>query len=351
MTDRFVTCDESGKPLHVFIAKAMPLLRSIAVWVALACAVPVQAYGSRVPFLQELAPGVYAVVGENSEPAVENRGVVGNQGIIVGEEGVIVIDTGTSARYAQDLVAAIGRLTAKPIVLAINTHQNPAFVFGNGTLALQGVPILAHHDVAGLIAQRCHKCLKKLNSILGAEEMSGTKVTVPTRTLDGDTTIEVAGRQLDIIHYGRSSSPGSIGVIDRKSGILFAGGLVSIDRIPDAKDAHIPTWLAALEDIKIRKPILVVPGEGPVSSLDDLDNLSSYLTALESVVKQTFQAGISLGMAAESSQLPRFEQWLMYDTVHKKNVEQQYLQLERRALDGQLFERNAKPIPGCSHVQ
>ena len=109
---------------------------------------------------------------------------------------------------------------------------------------------------------------------------------------------------------------------------------MSIDRIPDAKDAHIPTWLAALEDIKIRKPILVVPGEGPVSSPEDLNNLSNYLTALETIVKRTFQAGISLGMAGESSPLPRFEQWPLYDTVHKKNVEQQYLQLERRVLDG-----------------
>lgn len=336
MTDQFVArCNKTGKPLSILIAIVMPLLRGAWVWGALACALPVQAEESRVSSVQQLAPGVYAAIGQNSEPTPQNRGVVGNQGIIIGKDGVILIDTGTSARHMSDLIAAVRCLTSKPIVLAVNTHQNPAFVFGNGTLALQGVPILAHHDVAALIAQRCHKCLKKLNDVLGADEMDGTRVTVPTRTLDGATTIDVAGRQLDILYYGHSSSAGSIGVVDRESGVLFAGGLVSIGRIPDAKDAHIATWLAALQDIKARKPSRIVPGEGPVSSVAELDGLSGYLTALESLVNQTYKAGISLGRLDEFSQLPEFQQWPLYETAHKKNVEQQYLQLERRVLDDQ----------------
>lgn len=336
MTDQFVArCNGTGKPLHILIAILMPLLRGAGACGVLAWALQAQAQESRVPSVQQLAPGVYAAIGQNSEPEPRNRGVVGNQGIIIGRDGVILIDTGTSARHVSDLVAAVGRLTSKPIVLAINTHQNPAFVFGNGTLALQGVPILAHHDVAALIAQRCQKCLKKLIDILGADEMDGTRVTVPTQTLDGATTIDVAGRKLDILYYGHSSSPGSIGVLDRESGVLFAGGLVSIGRIPDAKDAHIAEWLAALQDIKARRPSRIVPGEGPVSSVTELADLSGYLTALEDIVKNTFKAGISLGKAGESSQLPQFQQWPLYQTFHNRNVEHQYLQLERRILNEQ----------------
>lgn len=323
-----------GKPLRHFIAIAMPLLRNVVILAALACSLPAQAEVWRVPSLQEVAPGVYAVIGENSEPSPANHGVVGNQGIIIGADGVILIDTGTSARYATQLLQAVRQLTSKPIVLAINTHQNPAFVFGNGTLALQGVPILAHHDVAALIAQRCQKCLKKLNNILGGEEMAGTEVTVPTRTLDGAAALDVGGRRLDIVYYGSSSSPGSIGVIDRASGVLFAGGLVSIDRVPDAKDARIATWLSALADIRRRKLTRIVPGEGPVSPPAALDELSRYLAALGKVVTQTYEDGVSLGEAGDSARLPQFQKWPMYDAVHKNNVEHLYLQVERRDLNG-----------------
>ena len=323
-------------PLLIFLAIVMPLLQAVAIGGVLACSMPVQAQTSRVTSLQQVAPGIYAALGQISMATPQNRGVVANQGIIVGEDGVILIGTGTSARHMTDIIATVRRLTPKPIMLAINTHQNPAFVFGNGTLALQGVPILAHEDVAALIGQRCEKCLQKLNHILGPEEMEGTRVVVPTRIVDGATSIDIAGRHLDILYYGHSSSPGSIAVVDRKSGVLFAGGLASIGRIPDAKDARIHAWLMALEDIKKRRPSRIVPGEGPISSVAELDNLVDYLNALQEVVEQAFRAGIGLGSVAESSQLPQYEQWPLYDNVHNKNVEHQYLEVERRILDGEL---------------
>jgi glyoxylase-like metal-dependent hydrolase (beta-lactamase superfamily II) len=294
---------------------------------------PARAAEPRVPPPQQLAPGVYAVIGKNEEPAPANHGGVGNQGIVIGDDGVILIDTGTSARYATELIETVRRLTSKPIVLAINTHQHPAFVFGNGALASQGVPILAHRDVAELIKQRCEKCLKKLNAILGADEMKDTRVTVPTRLIDGAATITVAGRSLDIVYYGQSSSPGSIGVIDRASGVLFAGGMVSIDRIPDTKDAQIGVWLGALEALKKRKPRIMVPGEGPVAPIARVDDLGRYLLVLQSVVERTFQQGVGLHEAGAYSELPQFKQWPLYTPAHNKNVEQLYLLLERSSLN------------------
>lgn len=309
----------------------MPFLTWVLIFCGAGVFMPASAMDTRVPPMHQLAQGVYAIIGQNAQASPENHGVVGNQGILIGDNGVILIDTGTSARYATEQLAALKRITPKPVVLAINTHQAPAFVFGNGTLALQGVPILAHRDVAALIRQRCERCLKKLNDVLGSQEMANTSVTVPDRTIDGATTITVAGRELEVVYFGHSSSPGSIGIIDLKSGVLFAGGLVTVGRIPDVKDARIDTWLNALDNLKARNLRLLVPGEGPVSAPAQLDDLASYLKALQSVVVQVFEDGAGLAQAAELSQLSQFQHWPLYDPLHNKNVEQQYLQLERKA--------------------
>jgi glyoxylase-like metal-dependent hydrolase (beta-lactamase superfamily II) len=311
-----------------------PLLMSSMLWTG-ALMPSAWAAGPRVPPLQQLAPGVYAVVGKSAEPTPANYGGVGNQGIVIGDDGVILIDTGTSARYANELIETVRSLTSKPIVLAINTHQHPAFIFGNGALASQGVPILAHRDVAELIKQRCEKCLKKLNTILGTDEMKDTKVTVPTRIIDGATTITVAGRTLDIVYYNQSSSPGSIGIIDRASGVLFAGGLVSIDRVPDTKDAQVGVWLGALQALKKRNPRIMVPGEGPVAPIARVDDLGHYLVALQSAVERTYRQGASLQEAGTLSALPQFKQWPLYYPAHNKNVEQLYLLLERESMNKQ----------------
>ena len=316
-------------------ARILPsLLLGIACSMA-GCATAPGGAAYRVPAPQQLAPGVFAVVGASAEPNVQNHGAVGNQGILIGDDGVILIDTGTSQRYAEELIATVRRLTPKPIVLAIDTHQHPAFIFGNGALASQGVPILAHRDVAELIEQRCDKCLKNLNAILGSDEMAGTRVSVPGRTLDGATTMTVAGRRLDILYFGQTSSPGSIGVLDRTSGVLFAGGLVSLDRIPDTKDSRIESWLGALDKLKQLPVRVLVPGEGPPAPVARVDELAAYLKALRSSVQATYAQGVSLSDAGRQSDVPAFADVPLYRPAHRKNVEQLYLLMERATLNGQ----------------
>lgn len=321
------TCARILPPLSVWVAAGC---LNMVLSLQYACADP----SGRVPSPQQVAPGVYAVIGASAEPTLQNHGAVGNQGIIIGTTGVILVDTGTSARYATELIATVRRLTDKPIVLAIDTHQHPAFIFGNGALASQGVPILAHQEVADLIGQRCETCLKNLNVLLGTQEMAGTLVTVPTRLITQATSMTVAGRILDIVYFGHSSSPGAIGVLDRASGVLFAGGLVSIDRVPETKDARIDAWLAALSQLQTGTVRILVPGEGPVSSPLRMQEMAAYLIALQQSVTRTFTRGISLGDAGADAALPAFSHLPLYHPQHNKNVEQLYLALERTALSG-----------------
>jgi glyoxylase-like metal-dependent hydrolase (beta-lactamase superfamily II) len=312
-----------------FAARTLPLISLVWVLVMTTGLTLARAASPRVPQPQQLARDVYAMVNPHGEPNSENYGAVANQGILIGDKGVVLIDTGTSVRYANDLLAVVRQLTPKPVVLVINTHQHQAFIFGNGAPALQGVPILAHRASAALIEQRCDKCLRNLNDILGREEMQGTQVVAPTRTIDGPLRLKVAGRQLDIVYYGHSSSPGSIGVIDRASGVLFAGGLVSIGKVPDTRDAQIETWLPALRVLKMRQIRLVVPGEGPVAPVARVHELERYLTMLQNTVHKTYQQGVSLGEAGARSELPEFKNWPAYHSTHNRNVEHLYLQLEQ----------------------
>lgn len=286
-----------------------------------------------VPKPEQIAPDVYAVIGATGQAAPANRGVVGNAGILVGTEGVILIDTGTSARQARQLLDDVRRITSKPVVLAINTHQNPAFLFGNGMLRNAGVPIIAHQETDALIAARCMRCLKLLNDTLGAEEMRDTEVVRPTLTVSQSTTITAGGRTIDLLYYGPTSAPGSIAVYDRRSRTLFGGGLVSLDRIPDAKDADLGQWRAALSSLTALGAELIVPGEGPVSVPSRLAELDAYLALLGPAVAAAYDRRVSLGEAAAAAPVPAYRHWVQYDNMHAKNVEQLYLRLERNALD------------------
>jgi glyoxylase-like metal-dependent hydrolase (beta-lactamase superfamily II) len=287
---------------------------------------------SPFPTPQQVAPGVYVMPGEPAEANRENQGNVANTGFIVGEDGVIVVDTGTSDAYGKYLLAAIEKITAKPVLLAINTHAAPAHIFGNGAFVRRQVPILAHRDTDSTIRRRCETCLNKLQTTLGADLMQGTALVPPTQLIDASQRLRVAGRVLDILYFGDTHSPGAIAVLDRSSGVLFAGALASIDRIPEVRDANVERWIAALALLQTVGATRIVPAHGPVSKPERLRETASYLAMLSVQVKRSFQDGVGLGEAARHCAVPAFAGWALYDVLHPQNVHYHYLATERAYL-------------------
>jgi glyoxylase-like metal-dependent hydrolase (beta-lactamase superfamily II) len=276
----------------------------------------------------KIVEGVYAFVGELGEPTVENEGNVGNSGFIVGADGVVVVDTGISYRHGQAMLRAIARVTGKPVRLVIITHPVQEFLFGNAAFAERGIPLLAHTESAGLMRSRCEHCLANLTQLLGSELMAGSRLVLPTRTVDSSTRLTVVGRELDLLHYGWAATPGDLAVYDRSSGVLFAGGLVSARRIPELRDGKLAGWLSALDRLEAIGARWVVPGHGPVSAPTVLGQTRTYLLALDARVREVYDAGASLLEAVDMVDLPQYRDWGMYPVTHRKNAHQRYLELE-----------------------
>lgn len=73
-----------------------------------------------MPFKQ-VAPGIYAYIGETGLRTYENEGMNGNAGFIVTRAGVVVVDSGSSYQVAQRIHAAIRKVTKQSIKVVINT--------------------------------------------------------------------------------------------------------------------------------------------------------------------------------------------------------------------------------------
>jgi len=288
--------------------------------------------GVDAPRAVALADGVYLLPGSGGAADVNNLGRIGNAGFIVGDRGVIAIDTGTSYAHGRALLAAVRAVTDKPVKLALITHTRPEFLFGGAAYREAGIPIRTHTRTARLMAARCETCLKTLRQTVGEAPMQGTAMYKPDQEFDDTHDLTTIGRTVRVLHFGHSSGPGDIAVLDVASSVLFAGGLVDVQRVPDTQDSDLGGWNRALAVLRELPLKTVVPGHGAAAPAAAIGAVQTYLAQIEGRARELVAAGASLSSVPDASELPAYESWDQYETIHRRNASIVFLRVEREAM-------------------
>jgi uncharacterized sulfatase len=90
---------------------------------------------------QRVAGDVYVFIGRNEDFSTVNGGNIVNTGFIVTAAGLVVIDSGPSLRYGQQMQLAMKKLNSATLLQVFNTHHHPDHFLGNQ--AFVGTPIVA----------------------------------------------------------------------------------------------------------------------------------------------------------------------------------------------------------------
>jgi glyoxylase-like metal-dependent hydrolase (beta-lactamase superfamily II) len=304
------------------------LLKALTLLLLIGCAT----VDSSAPRAIALADGVYLLPGSGGAADDKNLGRIGNAGFIVGDSGVIAIDTGTSYAHGQALLAAIRAVTDKPIKLALLTHTRPEFLFGGMAFREAGIPIRTHKAMARLMAARCETCLKTLRQTVGDAPMRGTAMYKPDEEFDAAHELTLVGRTVRVLYFGHSSGPGDIAVLDVASGVLFAGGLADAQRVPDTQDSDLAGWNRALALLRELPVKTVVPGHGPSAPATAIADVQTYLAQLEARARELVASGASLSGVPDASELPAYQSWDQYETIHRRNASIVFLRVERELM-------------------
>lgn len=316
------------------IRRREALLATLAVLSAplAGCAGAPPSTAAPAPVARALAPGVYLFAGSGGAADEHNLGRIGNAGFIVGESGVLAIDTGTSYAHGRALLAAIRAVTDKPVKLALVTHTRPEFLFGGKAFQDAGIPVRMHTRTARLMAARCENCLKQLRQVVGEGPLAGTVMYQPDQQFDASHEVEGIGRSVRVLYFGHASGPGDIAVLDMATGTLFGGGLLDAGRVPDIQDSQLPQWHEALAQLRALRVGTLVPGHGAPSSSALIDSVDGYLTALETKMRTLVAAGTSLLEVPDAGELPAYERWDQYELVHRRNASIAFLRFEREMM-------------------
>ena len=87
-----------------------------------------------LPKMQEVARGIYAIIGDLGPQRFENEGLNTNLGFVIGSDAVLVINTGASRRTGAAILEEIRRITPKPIRWVVNLNSQSHYWWGNSAL-------------------------------------------------------------------------------------------------------------------------------------------------------------------------------------------------------------------------
>jgi cyclase len=284
---------------------------------------------------RELGPGVYALL--------SNRPPVDNSGFVVGERGVLVIDSHLTADMAGAIQAAVRAVTGKPILYLVNTNSHGDHTFGNHAFPAD-TRVIAHVETARAM-QRFEDERSLMRLALGerAHLVDDAELRLPDVTYEDSLRLDLGGRVVELHHFGSGSSPGDTVVYEPESRVAWTGNLILGEgAIPWAIEGGVQAYLETLARFAAALDVeTIVPGHVLTTDGEALARSLSYLTRLLDDVRAQLRAGASLeetlaALPLDESFLPAAEGPLavarpMMQGFHLWNVKRAHAELSAAA--------------------
>jgi len=278
-----------------------------------------------------VTPNVYAFVGDIEGRTYENEAINANLGLVVTPAGALLIDSGASLQGAQQIAAAVKKVTPQPIQWVINTGGQDHRWLGNGYFKAQGAEIMAHSNAEADMKARGPEHLQANAPVL-KEKMDGTVPVLPARWFkDADTPLDLGGVLVQVVHRGGGHTPGDSLVWLPQSGVVFTGDVVYVDRILGLHPvSKTKTWVASFEALEALNPNVVVPGHGSVTTLAQAQkDTGNLLKALRAQMGKAVEAGTDMSAAVKGFDAAPFKHLKHVDVWLPQLANRTYLEMEQ----------------------
>jgi len=279
---------------------------------------------------KKLAPGVYALL--SNKPAVDNSGFV------VGEQGVLVIDSHINKAMAKQIQKAVRRITKKPILYLVNTNFHGDHTFGNYAFPKK-TRIVAHHETARRMRDFEHEKQFLLQTVNNDKSVFGdVRLRLPDVVFSDYLRLDLGGRAVELYHFGPGNTPGDTVVYVPEAKVAWTGNLViGAGTIPFLIEGGAGKYLETIARFSRTLEVdTIIPGHTTMTSGATLGRYMLYLNYLIQSVRLAIRNGYTLEETLTAVSLgkqytPPLDSPLhkFIIGVHRWNVQESYLSEEK----------------------
>lgn len=273
----------------------------------------------------------YYVQGLPGAASSANEGFMSNAGFVVTGDGVVVFDALASPPLAKKLLGLIRKVTRQPIKRVIVSHYHADHFYGLQVFKALGAEIWAHRVSVG--ATRTEEAAQRLaqrKEVLFPWVDEKTKLLEADHLVEGDMDFEMGGVNFALRHVGPAHSSEDLALMVREDGVLFAGDLVFLGRVPYVGDADSAGWIAALDKLIELKPRVMVPGHGRFTRTPNADLVFTrdYLKFLRLQMGKAARNMVPFEEAYKNTDWSKYRAMPAFNEANRPNAYSQYLRLE-----------------------
>ncbi len=225
------------------------------------------------------------------------EGAGGNIGVSVGSDGILIIDT-QFAPLSEKIEAALQKLNPGPLKFVLNTHVHGDHTGGNAAFGGKGASIVAQTNVR-----------KRL-----AGKSDAQKPALPVITFDNSASVHFNGEEIKLLHHGPGHTDGDSVIYFTGANVVHMGDQFFNGRFPfidlgsgGKVEGYMKTVATVLETIPADAKI--IPGHGPLASVEDLKAFHLMLQETIGEVKKAIAEGKTLEQVKAAGVPEKYKDW------------------------------------------